>query len=394
MHYSLSMALQLFGRSFLGILLVFCIALLIVNVINISQEAYRKQLVSSFAHKQPHLKLKYISEQQQLDPIAIKKISQTIQQLAADQIVAISPYVSGQGFYHFNGDGLFTTLESNTSAKVIGISQNDQPAYHFMQTVLLPDREFNQPVTPVVFIYQWLHDSTSAVFNNALAGTFSSPLDSQAELTVQSQNSDQSLNLRALFQDFNPHPTLYTSIHHANALLNQPSNKIDGFLLNVKSLAMLNKVKEKLAEKLNQPHPTFVILSWLEERKKQHAIFQIFSRLSLTLSSVVLILSIIVVLLIQYRSIVYRAYHLNVLYTIGMDLKFTLFTMLVILVGVGVSLNGLVLYQIFPLIESFFNISLSNSLLHALIFDYSMICSVFLLLSYITIHSALQMHRH
>jgi ABC-type lipoprotein release transport system permease subunit len=275
------------------------------------KESYNMKLKEEFATKQPHIKIKYISQNKIIDTQTQQQQIDKILKLS-NKISAVIPFTSGDRFLEITGSKEGGNAFFNGDVRVIGLGK-EALVYNFFEQSFASQEPFEVPYTSLEFLYDWEQDDNLSVFNQTLINSFYPVAGAISKFECKSDNDTFNIRLSGSFSDFDTKPILYASINKVNEILNK--NGIDGYFLNASSLEDIEIVLDQL--KLALPKDEFVITSWIEDKKKQMMIFNLFQTMFFIVISIISILVFLITMLLIYNSIVKKGYQLTVLKWLG-----------------------------------------------------------------------------
>jgi hypothetical protein len=283
-------------------------------------------------------------------------------------------------------------IDAGLQVKIVGMERKQNVPYNFFRSFFLKRAPMQIPYTPVEFLYRWIEDKEVSIFNNALLNSFYPPVVTETTFEMKSDITRSGIVLLGAFNDFKDTPTLYTSKEKANELLNNSEHHIDGFVLNLEDIKELTNVKNFLEEKLNESNQVVVVKGWLDEHLKERTIFNVFNKMTQVISFIILLLSIVVLLLVQYRSIAVKNYQLNIFYYLGVNLKGTLFLTITIITLFSVICVGAIIFKALPKFISEFGMTINHEQMYEIFTRFFSIITVYLFASYLTISSAFKLN--
>jgi len=381
---SLSIVFKLFKKPFIFVGLLYFMALLLFVVVVGLKDAYKSSLESEFATKQPHINIHFIDNNVLLNNELLEEKILSIKSLSS-MIDVVSPFVSGGHFYSSLGFKEGGNAQYSGEIKIIGVG--DKYFVHdFFSSFYIARQPFQVPYTPLEFIQSFRANERIMVYNKALFNSYFPVIAGVEHFTFDDKKSHYKGRLASVFTDYDKEPILYTTLNFANTLLQNNPNKVDGFFVNAKELSQIESLVDILKVKL--PSDTYIISSWLQERQQQFVMFFLFESLSLIILGVVLFLSGLFILLLLYHAIVKKSYHLSVLLTLGFGLKLPIFLVFVTIMTF-VSLVTIYIDTVYlPQIITYLALPFDSSMLYNSYFYILLLDSLFVLCSYLLIHSA------
>jgi len=371
---------RLFLLSSINIFLISFIAFFISFLILKLNDIYKKSLDNSLASKQPHIEMRYKSIEKILSQ---KEINKIIKKIKEDKnIQSCNAFSDGEMIIKLFSYRNLSTTSAFGTIKLIGIYPSI-PISYSLEDAKLYSLDF-EDTTPTFkeFLYKFSQNDNLALINKTLSKMLSNPINSATNFDVTSFMNEKKLSKTEIevagsFIDFSQKASIILNYKKANRLLNFPQNRFSGFIIKVKNLEKLNRSTLLLKKKF----PNMKISTWIEKNQKQKNIYLIFSYVSVIVGVVILTLSILLSLLILYKTFIKKLNQIIILKKIGYDLRNKIIIYLSLINTLSFFLSTLAINFSIKYISNYFSITMQNSSNLYMFIVYLIYISLFIFLS-------------
>jgi ABC-type lipoprotein release transport system permease subunit len=371
---------RLFFVPSINIFLISFVSFYIAFAILTLNNIYKKSLDNSLASKQPHIEMRYKSIEKVLSLQEISQITNKIKK--SKNIESCNAFTDGKMILKLFSYRNLSTTSALGNIRVIGLYPSIPFSYSLEEAKLYSmDFEDTEP-TYKEFLYKFLQNKNLALINQTLFNMLSNPINSTTNFDITSFLNNKKVttiktNVVGTFIDFSEKPTIILYYIQANKLLNFPELRVSGFMIKVKNLDKLNSSVKFLKKEF----PNLKITTWLDKNKKQNNIYSIFSVISMMVGFIILTLSILISLLILYRTFIKKLNQIIILQKIGYDLRNKIIIYLSIINTLSFILSVVFLNISIKYIANYFNISLQETSNLYLIYVYFIYILLFLFLA-------------
>ena len=365
-------SINIFFISFIS----FFISFLILDLNNI----YKKSMDNSLASKQPHIEMRYKSIEKTL---SIKEISQISNKIKEDpNIESCNAFTDGEMLTKLFSIRNFSVTSAFGTMHLIGIYPSIPLSYSFEESKIYPTDFEDSTPTYKEFLYKFLNNENFALINKTTSKMLSIPISSSTNFDIttffnRKKLSSDKIQVIGIFLDFSQESNVILNYKKANKLMNFPQNRVSGFIIKVKNLDKLNKSTLILKHKF----PKMQIETWIDKNKRQKNIYMIFSYISMIVSIIILTLSILLSLLILYKTFIKKLNQIIILKKIGYDIRNKIIIYLSIINTLSFVLSILLINFTIQYVSNYFSISLQDVSNSNLIFVYLIYILLFIFLS-------------
>ena len=371
---------RLFFVSSINIFLISFISFFIAFLILKLNDIYKKSLDNSLASKQPHIEMRYKSIEKTLSQKEILKITKKIKK--DKNIESCNAFSDGEIILKLFSYRNLSATSAFGEINLIGVYPSI-PISYSLQEAKLYSLDF-EDTTPTYkeFLYKFVENENLALINKTLSKMLSSPINSATIFDVTSfmnrkELAKEKIEVAGSFIDFNQKASIILNYKKANRLLNFPENRFSGFIIKVKELEKLNYSATLLKKKF----PDMKISTWIEKNQKQKNIYLIFSYVSMIVGVIILTLSILLSLLILYKTFIKKLNQIIILKKIGYNLQNRIIIYLSIVNTLSFILSIVMINFCIKYVTDYFSIVLQQSSNLYTIFVYLIYISMFVFLA-------------
>lgn len=319
----LSILWPLFRFDWLRATVILTFVLSLVALLITAMSLYEQQLESSLAAKQPHISIQSIS-----DLMAEEKAREWQANIIklVPEVKAITPYLSETRFLNWKAGIVLPGQHqlqaykkySMTNTSVIGIDKNPPGILPLLADRAYVSGVFRQRLTPLEQTVAWYLDDESAVMNRVLDNSFYPPISQAVRLTTQIKDKSYSFNITQSMTDYSEKAKLYTSLKTAQNMFASGKKIVSGLYLNIRSPRDAAAVSQRLQESSEIFNEPVRISTWLDNALKQQQLIRLLKVVVMALSVIVAGLGLLLVLLIEYKTVVSKRQPLSVFYKLGL----------------------------------------------------------------------------
>jgi ABC-type lipoprotein release transport system permease subunit len=365
-------SINIFIISFIS----FYISFLILNL----NDIYKKSLDNSLASKQPHIEMRYKSIEKTLSQKEIKEITKKIKQ--DNNIQSCNAFSDGEIIIKLFSYRNISSTSAFGTINLIGLYPSI-PFSYYLEEAKLYSLDF-EDTTPTYkeFLYKFSQNKDLALINKTVSKMLSNPINSATNFDITSflnttELSSTKITVAGSFLDFSQKATIILNYKKANKLLNFPETRVSGFIIKVKNLEILNTSTLLL----KQNFQNMKISTWIDKNRKQKNIYIIFSYVSMIVGTIILTLSILLSLLIFYKTFIKKLNQIIILKKIGYDLREKIIVYLALINTLSFVFSFIFINFSIKYIANYFTISLQHTSNLYLIFVYIIYISLFIFLA-------------
>lgn len=360
MHSSIGLRVlwPLFRFDWLRALAILTFVLSLVALLITAISLYEQQLESSLAAKQPHIRIQSISDLMS-EETARNWQANIIENIT--EVKAVTPYLSETRFLNWKAGvvlpGQFELQSykkySITNTNVIGVDKLPPGILPLLAGRAYVSGVFKQKLTPLEQTMAWFLDADSAVMNKVLDNSFYPPISQAVKLTTQVDGKQYRFNVTQSITDYSDKAKIFTSLKNAQNMLLSGQQLVSGLYLNIKSPRDAAVISQRLRESPQLFSEPVRISTWLDDALKQRQLIVLLKVVVTALSIIVATLGLLLVLLIEYKTVVSKRQPLVVFYKLGLIPEIHIWSVLFVCVCFAVAIAQLLSYSVsFYVIEN------------------------------------------
>jgi len=332
---------KLLNKSFINIFLISIVVFFSISLISIAIYKYNTFLQTSFAKKQPHIVLRYINDNMNVN---IQKEISRIKNILKNDLKNINSFTTTTKYIKLQkGLGAF-----RGKVKIIGLGLDEYPiTYDFNKIDIRLLEDYNIRLTGIEVFY--IFKKKYVLFNQALQKSFldfAPSVSTNYGLFINRHKLDN-ITFIGVLDDMKDTPILFMSRRYFNKLFKFSKNHVNGFYINIKNQ---DKLKDDI-RLLSMAFKNAQILSWRDINQKQNKILNVFSFIGNLIQIILLILGIVAILVVFINGIVTKSRQIKVLNILGarLLLKINMLFFMFIVIGeiIGVILGIILLGKFF-----------------------------------------------
>ena len=339
----------LFRYDWLRAILILSFVLTLVSLLIGGMALYEQQLESSLAAKQPHIRIQSVSD---LMPEQTARNWQTKLAARLTEIKAITPYLAEQRFVNWKagivlpGQHQLQSYKkySMTHTSIIGVDKTPPGILPLLADKAYVSGVFRQRLTPFEQTAAWFLDDDSAVMNKVLDNSFYPPISQAVQLKTQINEKTYRFNVKQTITDYSEKAKLFTSLKNAQTMLVDGELLVSGLYINIKSPRQASVVSEQLRQMDDIFTEPVRVSTWLDDALKQRQLIVLLKVVVMVLSIIVATLGMLLVLLIEYKTVVAKRQPLSVFYKLGLIPELHLWSVLVVCAVIAAVIAQLLAY--------------------------------------------------